>query len=209
MDQFIQTLQSVQPTYVYIIVFLWLAAESIGFLLPNELMLLYSGSLIVQGHVQILPLIISAILGSFVGASCSYTIGRYGGRALVIRFGKYIRLDGEKLDAIDDWFQKRGVWAIGFSRLIPFVRMVASYPAGIAHMKYFKFAPAVLIGSTIWCTLFVFLGKQLGANWQIALNLLKEYTLPSLLILGILLAGYIYLHKKLKGFLKPKTAPES
>src|SRR5437879_5213925 len=72
---------------VYLFVFVWLAGESCGVPLPNELVLLLAGSLAAQrGHgLSGVVLVIVAVLGSLTGAMGAYTIGMRGGREAVIR----------------------------------------------------------------------------------------------------------------------------
>src|SRR5579859_1633058 len=100
MTQLVATLGHIPPIAVYLFVFAWLAAESCGLPLPNELVLLLAGSLAAQrGHgLSAVLLVIVATLGSLVGATGAYTIGMRGGREAVLRFGSRFGLDGKRLD---------------------------------------------------------------------------------------------------------------
>jgi membrane protein DedA with SNARE-associated domain len=207
MDNLLALFQTISPVAIYIAIFLWLTGESTGIPLPNETVLLLTGSLAAQGKLFAPLLVMVAVAGSTTGSLIAYTIGWKGGRPLVLRLGRLIRLHETKLAQAEDWFARWGDRAIFISRMTPFVRTVASFPAGISQMPLRRFIIAVIAGSTIWCTFFVYLGVALGKNWRIALSLLNHYTVPALLVLALLIAGYLYLHHWLKQAPTATTPP--
>lgn len=202
----VMTLGQIPPLAVYGFVLLWLAAESCGVPLPNELVLLLAGSIAAQGKLSVPLLIVSATLGSLLGASAAYAIGLRGGRLAVLRFGRYIRLDEARLDSVEAWFARTGAVAIGIARITPFVRTVASFPAGMLRMPRRSFLAATALGSLIWCTVLVVVGDLLGANYQIALTLIERYTIPAIIVLVALIGGYFWLHRRLSHVGAPQPA---
>lgn len=210
MQQFLSGLAGIPPFVVYGFVFLWLALESAGAPVPNELVLLLCGSITAQrGHGLFPPLLVLiATIGSLLGAYTSYTVGYRGGRPLVLRIGKRLRLDEARLDRIEAWFASSGVVAIFLARITPFVRTVASYPAGMLRYPLRGFLAASFLGSLIWCSVMVGLGHAFGANYQIALRLIEEYTLPAILVLAALVAGYFWLHTRLVRASERALTPE-
>jgi membrane protein DedA with SNARE-associated domain len=180
-------------------VFVWLAAESCGLPLPNEIVLLLAGSVAAQQHSGTLPvaLVVVATLGSLVGAAAAYTIGERGGRTAVLRLGRYIRLDEQRLDRVEVWFARTGAVAIFITRITPFVRTVASFPAGMLRLPRQRFLLASAAGSLLWCIVMVALGNALGANYDVALRLIERYTPVAVLVLVALVAGYFWVHQRL------------
>ncbi len=61
-----------------------------------------------------------------------------------------------------------------------------------------SFLIATAIGSLVWCSVMVGLGVVLGANYTIALHLIEQYTIPAIIVLVALGAGYFWLHNKLE-----------
>ena len=179
--------------------FLWLAAESCGLPLPNELVLLLLGSLIEQRGApgELVALALIATGGSLLGATAAYFIGARGGRAAVLRVGRYLRLDERRLDSVERWFNTSGGFAIGVARITPFVRTVSSFPAGVLRLPLRTFLIATAIGSLLWCVTLVTVGYLLGADYMIAVNLIERYTIPAVIVLVALIAGYIWLHQRL------------
>lgn len=199
MTQLIATLSHIPAAAVCLFVFVWLALESCGAPVPNELVLLLVGSLTATTNSGLSPILLVAVatLGSLVGASAAYAIGLRGGRAAVLRLGRRIRLDERRLDSVEAWFARTGSFAIFIARITPFVRTVASFPAGMLRLPRRNFVLATVAGSLVWCTLMVTLGHVLGANYDRALKLIEQYTVPAILVLAALVAGYFWLHSKL------------
>lgn len=210
MQSFITGLAHVPSPMIDLFVFIWLAAESCGIPLPNELVLLLAGSIAAQRSdpVGLIELAVVATLGSLVGATAAYIIGARGGRALILRLGHYVGLNANRLDMVENWFTRSGAFAIALARITPFVRTVSSFPAGILRMPPRSFYTATALGSLVWCAVLVSVGYLLGVHYMIAVNLIEEYTLPAILVMVALVAGYVWLHRRLSRLTEtPHIAP--
>jgi membrane protein DedA with SNARE-associated domain len=108
-----------------------------------------------------------------------------------------VRLDAQRLNMVEQWFSRSGAVAIGVSRITPFVRTVSSFPAGVLRMPLRAFYTATTIGSLLWCSVLVSLGYLLGVHYMIAVNLIERYTIPAIIVLAALVAGYFWLHQRL------------
>ncbi len=211
MQNFIHGLEAAPPLATYLFAFLWLAAESCGLPLPNELVLLLLGSLIEQRHSpgELVALALIATGGSLLGATVAYFIGARGGRAAVLRVGRFLRLDERRLETVERWFNSSGGFAIGVARITPFVRTVSSFPAGVLRLPLSTFLVATSLGSLLWCATLVTVGYALGADYMIAVNLIETYTVPAVIVLVALVAGYLWLHQRLTriGVSSPVSQP--
>src|ERR1700729_2726330 len=122
-----------------------------------ELSLIYGGVL-ASGQVtgvkplQLAVVIVVAILGEVLGSAAGYAIGRFGGRTLVDRVGKYVLLTHKDLDRAEAWFARRGEPVVLFGRFIPLLRSFVSFAAGLGEMAMPKFLAFTAIGRAIWCT---------------------------------------------------------
>ncbi|HET9111124.1 MAG TPA: DedA family protein [Ktedonobacterales bacterium] len=199
MQSFISGLGTVPSPLIDLFVFVWLAAESCGIPLPNELVLLLAGSIAAQrgDPLGMVELVLTATAGSLVGATAAYFIGVRGGRAAILRLGRFVRLDERRLDMVEQWFSRSGAFAIAVARLTPFVRTVSSFPAGILRMPPRAFYTATLIGSLLWCSVLVGAGYLLGVHYMVAVDLIQRYTLPAIVVLVALIAAYLWLHQRL------------
>ena len=167
----------------YLGVALWVAIESVIVPIPSELVLPFAGFLVGEG-TAIEPLtgspwslwltVLAGTLGATVGALIAYAIGAWGGRPVLERWGKWIGITADDLDKADGFFAKHGEAASFFGRMIPVIRSLVSFAAGVAHMPLLKFTVFTFLGSLPWTALLVFAGVQLGANWETVGGFLKS-----------------------------------
>ncbi len=59
------------------------------------------------------------------------------------------------------------------------------------------FYTATLIGSLLWCAVLVTIGYLLGVHYMLAVTFIEQYTLPAIVVLVALVAGYLWLHQRL------------
>jgi len=162
------------------------------------------GAMASLGYLNIELLMVSAFVGSGAGACCAYWIGMRGGRNIVLRLAAFFHVNEQKISVMDNWFQKSGFWMVFFSRMTPFVRPFACFPAGISHMNFKKFLLAALAGSLIWCVTLPSIGWLLGPRWKIALHFTRTYTVPTIIIVILLLIIYSVITHRIKRRLNAK-----
>jgi membrane protein DedA with SNARE-associated domain len=150
----------------YVGLALLLIAENLFPPIPSEVVLPLAGFLVGRGDLGFWQALLASTLGSVAGALILYTLGRYGGRRLVLRYGRFLRVDDDGLDRADGWFRRYGDWVVLFARVVPFARSVVSIPAGTMKMPAIRFTTMTALGSLAWNTLLIGAGVILGANWQ-------------------------------------------
>ena len=172
----------------YLGLFGGMLGQAIGVPLPSELMLSFSGYLASTHVFNLFPVLLAGTLGDLCGAIIAYCIGYYGGRPLLVRFGRSIFVRERELERADLWFARYGSRAVLFTKLLPGIRAFGSYPAGVTRMPFGIFATYTFIGSAIWSGLFVYVGYALGKNWA----RLGAFARPaSIILLGIVLLAVI------------------
>ncbi|MGI5940156.1 MAG: DedA family protein [Thermoleophilia bacterium] len=145
-----------------LIIFLTMTAESACIPIPSEIVVPYGGFLAAQGHTELWLVIVVSTLANLLGSGIAYVVGRYGGRALFLKYGRYVLISSRHLDKADRWFERRGELTVFFTRMMPGVRTFISLPAGIARMKVWKFLLYSLIGSIPWNGAMAYLGWAAG-----------------------------------------------
>jgi membrane protein DedA with SNARE-associated domain len=158
----------------YAAVFALMVLESACIPIPSEITMPVAGLLASQGSLS-LPLVIAdGVLANLVGSLISYAVGRSGGRALLLRYGRYVLIKPHDVERADDWFARHGPSAVFFSRVLPVIRTFISLPAGVAKMDIRKFSVLTVLGCLPWVTVLAVAGYYLGANWEKVLT----YTRP-------------------------------
>ena len=150
----------------YPLLALFLVLENLFPPIPSEIVLPFAGALVADGGMTYPGAVLAATVGSVVGALILYAFGRYGGRPLIYRHKRFLRLSEQQLDRADHWFDRRGPWLVLFGRLIPGVRSIVSIPAGASEMPMVQFLALTTAGSAAWNALLIGAGWGLGDNWE-------------------------------------------
>jgi membrane protein DedA with SNARE-associated domain len=161
-------------------VFLLMAIDAV---LPaaSELVMVYAGALaagafagqnvdlfgtrITHGWAFV-AMALSGTLGYLVGSVGGWAIGRYGGRPLLERHGRWFHLDEDKLQRAERWFDRWDDLAVLIGRLTPVVRSFISIPAGVFRMPLWRYTVLTLIGSAVWAFALAGVGYGLGNRYE-------------------------------------------
>ena len=157
---------------------------------PSEIILGLAGWMLISEH-QLPPSMIPiggfyAALGSVLGASIAYWVARLGGRPIVDKLARWVRIETAQIDRTEAQFQRWGTGLVLIGRVIPGLRTLISFPAGLARMPFVTFFIATFIGAYLWCTLLIGAGYLLGHEWTLVSVYLKQ-SLPYLLVGGVLM----------------------
>ncbi len=145
---------------------LLVALENLFPPIPSEIVLPLAGFAAYRGSLTVVEAILWATAGSVVGALALYAIGAAVGTERLAWLAQRIPLmKADDVHRADAWFDRRGVWAVLFGRLIPGVRSLISIPAGVARMPLVTFTLFTTIGSLVWNCALILAGYALGSQW--------------------------------------------
>jgi membrane protein DedA with SNARE-associated domain len=187
MQDFIHTILLSLASLGYIGVALGLMIEVI----PSEIVLAYAGFLVAQGKISVLGAVIAGTIGGTIAQLFIYWIGYYGGRPFLGKYGKYILIHKRHIDIAEHWFNRYGSGVIFTARFIPVVRHAISIPAGIARMPIAKFTIYTVCAVIPWSILFIYLGIQLGGNWNQINQMARPYVQPIMIAAVIVTLLYL------------------
>jgi len=177
----------------YPLLFALMVLDSLPTPVPGEAIMPFAGFLIVQGELSLAGVILVGLAGSTVGSFSGYCLGRFAGRAVVLRWGRYLLLGERDLVWAEWWFHRWGASAILLARLLPVVRSVVSIPAGIGRMRLAWFLLATAVGAFAWTLLMLALGITLEARWDVVVGFLDTFEIPIILgLLGIVIWYYVW-----------------
>jgi membrane protein DedA with SNARE-associated domain len=174
-------------------VFLLMAGESACLPIPSEVVLPFAGYISFRGEFNQVAVILIATFGQVAGALAAYYVGAFGGRPLVVRYGKYVLMDTAHLDAADRWFDRWGSRAIFATRLVPIVRTFIAFPAGVAKMDVRKFLLYTFLGSLPWTAALTYTGYALGPHWD---RILKFFEKLDIVVALVILVGIAFLVRR-------------
>lgn len=173
-----------------------MAIESACIPLPSEVIMPFSGFLVSQGRFSLLAVSLAGTVGCLIGSIPAYYLGKYGGRPIIEKYGKYVLIRSKDLEMADRWFTDYGEATIFFARLLPVIRTFIAFPAGVSSMNMTKFSIYTLLGSFPWCLGLAYIGFKLGENWQEVKVYFHRFdmVIGATLLLGVIY--YIYRHVK-------------
>lgn len=145
---------------------LLMGIESACVPLPSEIIMPFAGYLVFKGQFTLHGAALAGAVGCVAGSIPAYYLGKYGGRPLIERFGRYVLISHHDLDLADRLFTRWGQWVVLGARLLPVIRTFIAFPAGVARMPMGKFIIFTFVGSYPWCWALAWVGMKLGASWN-------------------------------------------
>ncbi|WP_375163407.1 DedA family protein [Herbiconiux oxytropis] len=135
----------------------------VGFLLPGDTLLFFTGVLAVGGKfgIDIWWVCLAISLAAFLGGEVGYLIGHKLGPRVFERkeSGLFSVRNVERTNA---FFERFGALAVIMARFVPIVRTFAPIAAGVGHMNYKKYSLYNAVGALIWGSGITLLGFGLG-----------------------------------------------
>ncbi len=185
--------------WTYLLVGFFAFAETgafIGLLVPGETVMILGGAVAGQGAINIYIGIGIAWLMAFLGDSTSFFVGRRLGRDFLRRNGPRFGIGLDRLDQIDDYFDRHGGKTIFLGRFVGFVRAFAPFIAGSSGMRYRAFVPYSVLGTGLWVSSAILLGYFFSRSIDTVLT----YAGKGAFVLGafiVLIVGIVTLRRYL------------
>ena len=182
----------------YVAVAVLMAAENACIPIPSELILGFAGYLIFAEKMTFLGALTAGMIGGMAGSIFAYAVGARGGRSFVDRYGRYFFIKKSHVDIAQNWFDKYGLKAVFFSRMLPVVRTFISLPAGFARVDMKMFLILTFAGALPWTALILFAGMKLGEGWKLLTEIGHEASIVFVVLAAILLAALYVRHRRRK-----------
>lgn len=184
-------LQSILEQYGYFAVGGLVLLEDFGVPGPGGLILLAAAVFAGAGHMNIALVMLVALIGAILGDNIGYTIGRFGGRPLVERFGRYVFLKPERLDRAEVFFNRHGGKVITIARFIEGLRETNGLLAGTVGMHWAKFVTYNVLGSLLWVGVWGTGGYLAGQHIGAIYSAVNSYTKYVIIGAVVVVAGII------------------
>ncbi len=187
-------LEDLIQAYGLWVLFAAVMLESMGVPMPGETALVTTAIFAGTTHrIGIVPVVATAAAAAIVGDNIGYLIGRSLGLRLLVRYGRYIRLDDARLRVGEYLFMRHGGKIVFFGRFVAFLRTFAAVLAGANRMHWSHFLVMNALGGICWACLF-------GGGAYLFGEKIKLATGPIALLLSIaavvlIAAGILFFRK--------------
>jgi membrane protein DedA with SNARE-associated domain len=139
---------------------------------------------------------LAGTLGYLFGSLVGWAIGRSGGRALLVRHGRWLHVTPENLDRAEGWFDRHGRAAVFLGRLTPVVRSFISIPAGALESPLGPYTALTLAGSAIWCFGFAAVGWALGSSYDSVHSAFRYVDVLAVAGVAVIIVLLLVLHRR-------------
>ena len=188
---FLNALSSPLAHYGLWAILLLVLVEDFGIPVPGETVLIAGAIFAGSGRLNIVAVGIVGFVAAVVGDNIGYGIGRFGGRALADRWGKYVFLTQERLDKAEAFFERHGAKIITIARFIEGLRQANGLIAGITRMHWLRFLIFNALGAALWVGTWVSVGYFAGQHITTIYNGITTYSLYVAIAAVVLIAGWI------------------
>lgn len=171
------------------------------FPVSSEIVLPLSGAVAAHKGISFFIMILCSVIAGSIGTSFCYSVGRFGGNALI---GKLIRKFPKTEKGINssyDKFNRFGSYAVCIGRMIPICRTYIAFIAGAAKQPFSVYFSYSFLGITIWNIILIGIGYTLGDNWTMVSTYYNQNKF--FIILAVMLLALFFFALK---FRKKKTA---
>ena len=189
--------------YGYIGILFLITVENIFPPIPSEVILTLGGFMTSKDDVtmSLFGVIMYSTFGSMLGAIILYYVGFIFNKDRLLKIvrskvGRVLCLKESDIIKSDNSFNNNGDLTVLYSRFVPILRSLISIPAGVNRMKFSIFLIYTFIGSLIWNTVLVSLGKLVGENYMVVAGIFSKYSKVVLVLLILFIIYKIY--KKIK-----------
>lgn len=170
--------------------------ESFGIPAPGETALITGAALAGRGDLNIVGVASAAFIAAVVGDSIGYWIGRRGGRPLIERFGKYIRLTPERFDKLETFMSHQGPKIVVIARFVEGLRQFNGLVAGITGMPFHKFLAWNALGAALWVSLWSTAGYVAGDHLQQIAKTASRYVVAVAVVALLALIAYVWRRRR-------------
>jgi membrane protein DedA with SNARE-associated domain len=147
-------------------VFTLVMLECMGIPVPAETALiatsLYAGS---THHFSEVSVVAVAATAAILGDNSGYLIGRTAGVHLLVRYGRFLRLNHARLKVGQYLFLRHGGKIVFFGRFVAILRTYSAILAGVNMMRWPHFLVMNAMGGICWACIFGIGAYRLGENF--------------------------------------------
>jgi membrane protein DedA with SNARE-associated domain len=204
---FLNTLAGPLEHYGYWAILALILVEDFGIPVPGETVLIAGAIFAGSGRLNVVALGLVAFAAAVLGDNIGYLIGRFGGRALISRYGKYVFLTPERLDKAEAFFGRHGGKIISIARFIDGLRQANGLIAGITEMHWLKFLAYNAVGAALWVGTWVTIGYFAGQHITTIYNDVTKYSLYAAIAAVVVIAALIFVRvRRRRGQKQAETA---
>ncbi len=165
--------------------------EDFGVPVPGETVLIAAAVYAGAGRLDIWLVALVALVAAVAGDNVGYAIGHFGGRRLVLRFGRYVFLTEQRLAKAEGFFHRHGGTVVVVARFIEGLRQANGIVAGLSRMPWLRFLTANVLGALLWVATWTSLGYFAGNHITAIYDQFSRYERYLGIAVGVLVLALV------------------
>lgn len=168
--------------------------EGFGIPAPGESAIIAGSAYAARGHFNVVAVALVAFMAAVTGDSLGYLIGRVGGRRLVLRYGRFVRLTPQRLDKVEAFMDRHGPKVVAVARFVDGLRQLNGVVAGATGMPWRRFVLFNAIGGAAWVAVWSTAGYLAGDHLDQIIATVHRYEPYAIAGAVVLIGGYLLAH---------------
>src|SRR6478672_4544321 len=169
-----------------------LLLENAGLPVPGETILLLASFMAYSEHKLALPwIIVVGLCAATLGDNIGFAIGSYGGRPLLERYQRTLRIRPAVIARGEELFARYGAATIFVARFIAGMRIIAGPLAGVLRMPWRKFLLFNFLGAVLWVNVIASVGYLFGKHWDALVDLVQDANI-AVAIVVVVVCGFFW-----------------
>lgn len=171
MDSLVVLIEQWLPVYGPWLLFAMAVLETCfvtGLVVPSGLATSIGTVLASQGQIQLVPVVLAALAGGWVGDVLGFWIGRATGESVLHGDGPFARAVARRHETLSRFFGRHPVYSVTVARWVSFVRTLMPMAAGMSRLRFSTYLLYQLPGVVGWVALYVAVGLLAGESWEVA-----------------------------------------
>jgi len=163
LERYLDTWALTYGVWMYAILFAIIFAETglvVTPFLPGDSLLFAIGAIAARGVLSLPVILIGLSLAAVLGDAVNYSVGRFFGDFVTRKFSRIVK--PQYIEKTHEFYEKYGTKTIVIARVVPIVRTIAPFVAGIAKMRYRDFALYNILGGLLWIFSMTLAGYAFG-----------------------------------------------
>ena len=190
----LQSLAPLLDSFGYPAVGGFVCLEDFGVPVPGETILVAAAVYAGTGRLNVVAVGIVALVAAIVGDNIGFAIGRFGGRALVVRYGRRVGLTDRRLDKAEGFFTRHGGKVVTIARFVEGLRQANGIVAGIAKMPWRRFLVFNALGAVLWVGVWTAIGYVAGAHIGTVYDEARRYVLVIAAVVVVVVLAKVVQH---------------
>lgn len=170
--------------------------EGFGVPAPGETAIIAVAGLAARGHLNVFVAAAIAFLAAVAGDGIGYLIGRTGGRALILRYGRFVRLDEARLHRMETFMDRHGPKVVTVARFVEGLRQLNGVVAGASGMPWRRFVIFNALGAALWVGAWTTAGYLAGDHLDAITAAVHRYLWYTLAAAALAAAAYLLWHRR-------------